>query len=78
MRALLLWGLAIALWVGSIRGWFAVAEADVAMQALGPLPSNAEVYPIENKLLLGFSSGIVLSFLAMIVTWVAGRGSRRR
>lgn len=78
MRGFFLWIIAIALWVGSIFGWGAYADAQSAWNALGPSPSNAEIYPIENKLLLGFVSGLGLSFAAMIVAAFAGARAARK
>lgn len=43
------------------------------MGALGPNPSNAEIYPIENRQLLGFGLGVLLSISAMIAMYFAGR-----
>lgn len=76
MRTVVYLAIALACWFGSIISWGMAAGAYFDWGALGDGPSNAEIYPIENRLLLGFGLGTLLSLSAMIVTWFAGRGTR--
>ncbi len=73
MRVFLFWVLALGCWVGSIAAWIMFGNASADWQGLGPNPSNADIYPIENNLLLGSYGGIFLSLAALIFSALAGR-----
>lgn len=65
--------IALSLWVGSVFAWGMESSASFDWGALEDNPSNADIYPIENRQLLGFGLGILLSLAAMVMTYFAGR-----
>ncbi len=72
MRVIVFWVMALGCWVGSIAAWIMFGKASADWGGLGPNPSNADIYPIENNLLLGFYGGIILSLAALIFSALAG------
>ena len=72
LKASIYVGIAICLWVGSVVAWGVESSASFDWGALGPNPSNAEIYPIENQKLLGFGLGMLTSLAALIFAYVGG------